>query len=416
MSSRHFVAGGLEEAEAKALTFWLNRKDREIHGLMACMFDSPQATKFIDDVARGVESWDQSCLSDRDTWACIRGYQATIAKDVRALSGCGVVVNRYRKSLKLSELRKVASRLQSDHDTCTDIIGDGARVDVLDSKDQAKEAVRHFAKSASYSGRLDAMNRYLRYFGDGTFYIMAGGSGTGKTNLALQAFEGRKVLYIGLDMTLPDVVKRQFEIKAYGSIAGSWTYGEMREAVAGSWEKAKHDWSAICERTMQDFRTIDVSSISVEQISFLIASEIEAGHKPSCVIVDYIDKLDSEKQFKAEHEKQKYIGRKLKEIAKAHRVGVLGLVQYNSSYEPYKTGQANWIQGSRDLIATSDGCICIWRSKTTNMQSNQEMSDLTHIWVSNSLKNRSTGYMDDMRIDAKGLWLHDHSQHEVNTW
>lgn len=416
MSSRHFVASGLEEAEAKALTFWLNRKDRELHGLMACMFDSPQANKFIDDVARGVESWDQSCVSDRDTWACIRGYQATIAKDVRSLSGCGVVVNRYRKSLKLSELRKVAARLQSDHDQCTDIIGDGAKVDVLDAKEQAKEAVKHFTKYASYTGRLDAMNRYLRYFGDGTFYLLAGGSGTGKTNLALQAFEGRKVLYIGLDMTLPDVVKRQFEIKAYGSIVGDWTYHEMREAVAGSWEKAKDKWEAISEKTMPDFRTIDVSSISVEQIAFLISSETEAGHKPSCVIVDYIDKLDSEKQFKAEHEKQKYIGRKLKEIAKSMKVGILGLVQYNSSYEPYKTGQANWIQGSRDLIATSDGCICIWRNKTTNMQSNQEMADLTHIWVSNSLKNRSTGYMDDMRIDAKGLWLYDHSQHDVQVW
>jgi len=416
MSNLHFVSTGLEDAECKALTFWQNRKDRESTGLTACMFNSPQAQKFIDDVENGSDAWSQSCSSDADTWKAIRSYQATISKDMRMISGCEKVINRYRKQAKIKELRNVAKRLQLDDDSCSDIIGDGSKVEIIGAVEQSKIARDHFGKSASYKGRLEAMNQYLKYFGAGTFYLLAGGSGTGKTNLALQAFEGRKVLYIGLDMTLPDVVKRQFEILSYGNIIGEWGYSAMRDAVSSAWEKSKSSWELILERTQKDFRTIDVSSITIEQISFLIASEIESGNKPECVIIDYIDKLDSEKQFKTEHEKQKHIGRKIKEIAKLHKVGVLGLVQYNANYEPYKAGQANWIQGSRDLIATSDGCICLWRSKGTNSVSGQESADLSHIWVCNSLKNRSTGYMDDQRINCRGLWLYDHSAHEVETW
>lgn len=409
---RSFVTDGLERAECKALSFWINNKTRKELGLEYQMFDSVEACKFIDDVAAGKETWDQSCTAEQQTWKLIKAESTLHNKETRIANGVDVVKQRFRKLQKLNELRKTASRLQSEVDDCTDIIGNGTAIEVIDAAQQAKRAQEHYAKSTRICGRLSAMNEHLKYFDGGSFYLLAGGSGTGKTNLAFQTFGDQNVLYIGLDMSMHQTVKRIYEIGAYAIIPPSLSFQNKRSMVENSWNSAREYAGRIAEHLMPNFRTIDIAALTVEQLKFIISEEISKGFKPKAVIVDYIDKLDSEQKFKSEFERQKHVGRILKEIAKTLDVGILGLVQYNGSWEPYKVGQSNWIQGSKDLIATSDGCICIWRSKIKNEYSGQDMPDPGHIWISNSLKSRDTGLLEDMRIDCSGLYLFDHNGQE----
>lgn len=409
---RSFVSDGLERAECKALSFWINQKTRKEHGLESQMFDSIEATRFIDDVAAGKETWDQSCTAEQQTWKLIKAESTLHNRETRIANGVDVVKQRFRKLQKLNELRRIASRLQSETDDCTDLIGNGSEVEVLDMQEQAQKAKEHYSRATIQCGRLSAMNEHLKYFMPGSFYILAGGSGTGKTNLAFQSFGESNVLYIGLDMSMPQTVKRLFEIKAYELTPHSLSFPRKRAMVSESWERSKGNAENIVTLLMPNFRTIDIASLTVEQMEFIISGEIAKGFRPYAVVVDYIDKLDSEQKFKSEYERQKYVGRMLKEIAKRQKVGILGLAQYTGLYEPYKVGQSNWIQGSKDLIATSDGCICIWRSKMKNERSGQDMPDPSHIWISNSIKSRDTGLLDDMRIDCNGLYLYDHQGQE----
>lgn len=403
-----FLASGLEQAEAYALSFWLNQKTRSQYGLEYRHFQSHEAVMWLDDVSEGKHSWDQSCKATQETWKAIRGASALHNESMRVANGIDVVKQRALKAEKVKDARKYIARLVSDTDPCIDILGKGRSIEILTAQQQAEKVAELNTRQTVFNCRLKAMSNYLKYFGQGSFYLMAGGSGTGKTTLALQALEDVKTIYINLDMNLLQTVKRIFEIHSYKILPRDVPFNQKREIVAKAWESSKQNPERILERLNPNLTIIDYSSLSIEELWSKIDELKQSNSLPYSMVIDYMDKMDTDEKFEKDHEKRKYIGRKFKELANTFGVSILGLCQYMSSYEPFKVGQANWIQGSKDLIATSDGCICIWRSKARSEQSGQEVADPSHIWVSNSIKNRDTGYMDDARIDCIGLYLENH--------
>lgn len=414
----NFIHSGLEMAEGYALGLYLHRKDRDSLGIDRSLFESPEAKAMLLDIDLNYLNWNERCNASKQTWDWVRMQASMLSRTSRIDNGLEVLKARKRKFIKVNELRAQMKRLMDDEDHCIDLVGTSKKIELLDSVAIAKEAHIHFNKKQSYKGRLKAVNEYLKYFGDGSVYIISGCSTVGKTTIAFNAFEDCDMIYYGIDMTLPDIAKRVFEINAYKQAfeAGlflSNDFASIRKIVADMWEAEKVDDKKILARLMPKMRMPERSYITIEEIDHSLQNEIELGRKPQVVVVDFLDKVSSTHNFAQDHERSKYVIRYFKEMAKRLKVAFCILAQYNGNAEEYKVGRINWIAGSREIMPNVDGIICAWRSMIKNPISGQEQSDLSHIWLSNSLKARDTGSFDDMRIACKGLYLTDFNDMEL---
>lgn len=417
----HFVIQGLEMAEGYALSLYLNKKDRQELLIDRSLFESQEAKAMLIDIESNFLNWSESCQAQKQTWDWVRQHGSMIPKSNRIDNGLEVLKARKRKAIKTNEIRQQLKRLMDDTDQCVDIVGTSEKIELLTPDAIAKEAYIHFNKKKSYSGRIKALSEYLKYFGDGSVYILAACSSVGKTTIAFNAFEDHDMIYYGIDMTLPDIAKRAFEINAYKQMFDSMafdthTFTDIRKFVAEMWDREKRDEAKILARLMPKMRMPDRSCITIEEIDHSLQKEVELGRKPKVVVIDFLDKISSTHSFSADHERSKYVIRYFKEMAKRLKIAFFILAQYNGNAEEHKVGRINWLAGSREIMPNVDGIICAWRSSIRNPQSGQEQNDMSHIWLSNSLKARDTGAFDDMRVACKGLYLTDWVDAEVAEW
>lgn len=416
----NFVLSGLEMAEGYTLGLYLNKKDRERLGIDRSLFESPEAKSFLLDIDANYLNWTEQCNASKQTWDWVRMQTSMLSRTSRIDNGLEVLKARKRKMLKANELRTQMKRLMDDDDHCIDLVGTSEKIELLDSVAIAKEAHIHFNKKQSYKGRLKAFNEYLKYFGDGSVYILSACSSVGKTTIAFNIFEDSNIIYYGIDMTLPDIAKRAFEINAYkeahnASLFLTNDFASIRKLVSDLWESEKVDDKKILARLMPKMRMPDRSYITIEEIDHSLQKEIELGRKPQAVVIDFLDKVSSTHNFAQDHERSKYVIRYFKEMAKRLKIAFFILAQYNGNAEEHKVGRINWLAGSREIMPNVDGIICAWRSAIKHPESGQEQNDMSHIWLSNSLKARDTGTFEDMRVACKGLYLTDFNDVEL-TW
>jgi hypothetical protein len=410
---RQFQVDGIEYAEAYALGLYQNDATKSEFELTAQMFMSRNARFIAQEMDQGQKFWRADSKATRESWSHVNFLKSSSTKQHAIDNGVAIVLARFRKLVEVEKVSKVLRRLSDETDPCIDLVGGNTGVEVFDADGSIKKTTEHFAQTKSFECSIPSMTEYLKYFSSGSVYLLAGTSSAGKTNLALQIFAEKKVLYFGVDMTVPDVVKRIFEIHAYKHSTGS--FSEMRQSVAWTWECAKTSFDKIKERMMPLFRTVDLSTITVEEIEQTIQVEIKNKNRPDYVLIDYLGRIETEKRFETEHEKSKFVIRKIKMIAKKLSVPILVLAQYNSNGEEFKTGRINWLAGSRDIMPSVDGIICIWKSEIKS-ESGQSIADTSHIWVSNALKARQTGYIPDSKVLCRGLYLYESTEQQDLEW
>jgi replicative DNA helicase len=243
----------------------------------------------------------------------------------------------------------------------------------------------------------------LANYRTGSVLSLCGLSGTGKTNLAMQLtyFAGYKTLYFGVDMSVFGFGDRLIKTKWYRENLGAiFPFGERTECDLQVERMAKTGKLKLDD----GIRTYDCDSMTLEKIEYIAREEMKS-FKADFVVIDYVGRIDSEKNVKDQWREDQAIARAIKGIAKRLDVRVISLVQFSSKAEKYKKPDFSWMSGSKEIISASDIVLCMWHDKKQGSAGDE--TDHSHIWVSDDIKSRDSGTHGNVRLETYGLWLYE---------
>jgi len=411
MMQLHQSIQGLDDAEALAASSCLSPKVRAEFRMDPGMFFSAQGMAVAIDIWNGHAKWNDACAASMDAWTHVLQLRAITSPDQRVENGIKVVRNRYAKGQKLSELSALSRRLSDPLDPCTDVIGSTENVNILGPKEIAKIVHERYTKTPTYQAPWPSISGMLAYWGPGDVYLLTGLSSVGKTAFAFELTKHLRTLYFGVDMTVAAAGKRHFEIHFYENVKNPELYGihNLMRQCAAAFHAVKQSPEEIERYIPKNFRTIDSSTISLEQIEWTTKDAIRSGFIPEAVVIDYVGRITTEKSFNDQWREDKLIAQQLKPLARRCNVPVLALAQFNAKAEPWKRPQPSWLSGSKELMPTVDGIISLWRDKTTS-PSGQDCDDRSHIWVSDDMKGRDTGSIGDVRLECRGVHFFEDQQ------
>lgn len=367
---------------------------------------SDQARRLKQDLEQGIRWYKETNCASRETW------DAYSMNELRHCQEWGFEKcrQRKRKADHKRTLSESLARLDDDHDQCTDIIGDESGDAMIDNIELAKRLKDRLLKEKAFETPWEKVTYMMRFWSGGDVVLLTGLSGTGKTNVALQLtmFNGQRTLYFGLDMSTGGLAKRLWEIEWYRNNQHI-TFDEKNECYKALYRAAKQDDIKIRD----GLKAFPSDSLTVEKIEWITKQEIKIA-PVDCIVIDYIGRITSDKDNgKLDGWRiDQAIAHTLKRIAKSCKVRVLALAQYNSKAEKYKKPDQSWTSGSKELIASVDTVLCLWRDK---MQSSDQ-TDESHIWISDDIKNRDAGMHGNVRLECSGLWLTEANQAEEAQW
>jgi len=367
------------------------------------LIQSEQMRKLLADLKAGHTCHiDGLSMAQRDTWQL---YQTQRKAGIQhAMQGLQKVRQRAAKWRAYKDLSDKVTRLADPTDDCSDFVAASGDAEAFYTEaDLSSHIIAERRKSRSFRSPWQSLQPMLSDFSPGDVLVIAGYSGSGKTNFAMQMtyFNGYKTLYFGVDMTPRAFGERLWRTGWYRDNHTRKMDNERQQC-----EAAFH--SAITNGTLKIEKGIAVfrgSSMTLGQIETL-ARERMAAEQYDVIVIDYAGRIDSDAGSREHWRAEQEVARAIKGMAIRLQVRIIALAQLNSSNEQGKKPQASWLSGSKELIAASDGVICLWHDWGTDA-SGAVTKDSTHINVSDDIKARNTGSNGNARLECFGLWMHE---------
>lgn len=159
-------------------------------------------------------------------------------------------------------------------------------------------------------------------FRGGDFIVIMGWTGSMKswlsTLLACRAWEqGKKVMFVSLEMSPPEVAARVDTIMAAGEFSNrDLLSGAVEYDKFESWAKKKYD-----ERG----GLIVISNEGIDEITVETVQAKVEQHRPDMVIVDYHQLFDDARRGKSETERNKNISKDFKKLAMRNNIPVIDI-------------------------------------------------------------------------------------------
>ena len=165
------------------------------------------------------------------------------------------------------------------------------------------------------------------------FTILAARPSVGKTAFALQmalsvAKQGQKIAIFSLEMPPEQLMHRMF---------CNWV-GIDKNILDKPWTMSENNWGAVgkasCELSDLDINIFS-QYFSVEEI-LLKVEELKAENGLDLVIIDYIQLMETTKNFKDANSRVSYISRLLKKYQQRNELQLMALSQFNRETERQK--------------------------------------------------------------------------------
>lgn len=359
-----------------------------------------ESRKLLSDVINGQTEWTINSQASETTWQMYANlaFIGISHCEQNGLKRCHV---RMAKSEKLKKGMEAMRRLQDPDDLCIDIVGDGLASRMISGKILAKRCIDGYSRGIAYTSPWEKVSRMTPYWGEGDVMVIAGMSGTGKTNLALQmtCFNGIETLYFGVDMSDKGIAKRLWEIewykKAFIHYRDYYDVNQIRSICEKAFADAVKSGSLDLPENIQVW---DSDYMSLDQIEFESRQKLKEK-KFGALIIDYATRLEMPDSKDAWRAEQKTM-RGIKAMAKRLKIPVIALSQFNKEAKPYQKPEYSWLSGSSELFSSADLVLAIWLAKNAD-----GTADVSKLFVSDDLKNRDAGVHGNTTLDRYGLWM-----------
>lgn len=221
-------------------------------------------------------------------------------------------------------------------------------------------------------GQLDALIHGFRY---GSFTVLAGRPGAGKTSLGLHfalnaLFKGVPTLYCTWEMTERELVRKM--LSSLGRIPISKLMdGTVSDEEANRYIKAKHDFERLPFVVFQSLPDLD--AVCAEVRRYAIRSNAKLA------FVDYLGLVPTKTQHKTPRERMIEVTRRMKLLANELEIPIVGLAQLrrpptkNQNLPPSRDD----LKESGSLEEDADNVLLIWRKhdEQTNKFTNTMIVD-----------------------------------------
>jgi len=302
---------------------------------------------------------------------------------------------------KISELatrrRKVEEynvAIKQMMDPTYEVVSDS--IPVSQNREEAKaDIIEHWNNRERLElAQLSALTDKMYTFSPGHVMLLAGTSGTGKTNFAIQLAEdisykqNEQWLFMSLEMNKASVAERCAKIFYYecnpdGNRYHSNLFFEQNKGVEGFYEKVMPENMNICDK----------SGLTIKQISSIVKFEVGKNPKIKTVVIDYAQLIRGAGNI---FEKLTTISEMAPYIAKTYGVRVVLLCQLTKdSYDNSRPSPSS-IKGSGALFDNADVVLCLYKDK--EIENNRKL-EIMH-W-----KDRYSGSEGITNLTLNGLHL-----------
>jgi len=269
-------------------------------------------------------------------------------------------------------------------------------IPVSKSKNEAKDdIIEEWNKREKLSlNQFRKLSDKMYTFSPGHVMLLAGTSGTGKTNAAIQLAEDisyshkEEWLFMSLEMPKASVAERIAKIFYYecnpdGNLYYSNMFFEQNKKEPAFYDKIMSDRMHICDKT----------GISIDQIKSIVKYEVTKNPKIKTVVIDYAQLIRGAGNI---FERLTNISEVVPMIAKDYGVRVILLCQLTKdSYDNQRPSPSN-IKGSGGLFDNADIVICLFKDKTIE---NNNTLEILH-W-----KDRHSGSSGVTEMTINGLHI-----------
>jgi len=213
----------------------------------------------------------------------------------------------------------------------------------------------------------------------GNLIVLGGRTSQGKTSLAVNfaynlAFSGKKVLFVSLEMTKPELFKKIISLDT----------GVPYEKVRSGW-LTNEQWKKIKDKNNQFYSLGDL--IIVDDLFTLDdMHDSISGHKPDVVIIDYIQIMRFSKGENRAYQIEETM-KGLKQVAKKEKCAVIVLSQINREQESGdKKPHLHNLKGSGSLEESGDVVLLIhWPFKYDDSNPKKEI----HLYIEKNRHGRT---------------------------
>jgi replicative DNA helicase len=197
------------------------------------------------------------------------------------------------------------------------------------------------------------------------FILLGARPAVGKTALATQIAEyaaksGKTVLFVTLEMSAEDVIKRSITGRASVS-AYKFREGRLSPSEREDLRTELSQRMELGERLLY----VDKSDITVQGIASLLQSRQARGKAVDLLVVDYLQLLSSVGRFETRVQEVSSISRGLKKITQRFGIPVLALSQLTRKEDHRKNDPPalDWLKESGQLEQDADQVLFLWAKK-----------------------------------------------------
>jgi len=271
-------------------------------------------------------------------------------------------------------------------------------IPVSDNKESMKEHVMNEwkVKNKIELGQFYALSDKIQTFNPGHVMLLAGTSGTGKTNVAIQLCEdicecnnGEEWLFMSLEMAKHDVIKRCGQIRYYelhpqGTRYESNVFFDQNRSNPHFYDSVSPKHMNICDDT----------GLTIDRMKQIVKYEVTKNPKIKTVVIDYAQLVKGKGSL---FEKMSYISVMCPIIAKEYGVRVILLCQLNKDSYDNQRPLISAIKGAGDLYDNSDIVLCLYKDRSIE---DNKVLEILH-W-----KDRPSGSEGITCMKINGLHVH----------
>jgi replicative DNA helicase len=295
---------------------------------------------------------------------------------------CEIVRAAAIKRQAIHTMTAMIQRCYDPGEVASNLLGDVERVtELLNSSDRRDSAERSTERVVMDAGGVNVflspqtnpgihipfadIDSTLSGLRRSKFILLGARPAVGKTALATQIAEyaaknGKTVLFVTLEMSAEDVIKRSITGRASVS-AYRFREGRLSAAEREGLRTELSERMELGDRLLY----VDKSDITVQGIASLLQSRQARGKAVDLLVVDYLQLLSSVGRFENRVQEVSSISRNLKKITQRFGIPVLALSQLRRQEEHRKNDAPtlDWLKESGQLEQDADQVLFLWAKK-----------------------------------------------------